>query len=587
MSMSFDIDRVKVLSRAFDSWVVEFRIPVTELLDHQRLLLHLRSVKQYLSSTQSVPENCLLFDGIVRKSHDDEFVDVVVRIKKMMVMSGAPRIVFTSEEITTDVCYSNMHAFLDIYYLDEFANIITHDRVMRAIRSAGVMLDLVDSELVASSVTEVIETQTASKNIPIAHGTLPGMGKDAEVEFFFQAVGDSTDVDLIYSTRRVKKGDLLCRKLSPEDSAIEGLNVLGHKLPPRQGFDIILSAGTNAVLSIDGMDVVAEKDGIAVVTRVSRRIRVGRTFREIPGSISVKIDPILKIDASELSELSTSHAVEITGNLRVGTKILSESEVFVSGDVEAGASITASDDILVKGRVTGAILSSQGNITTQEGVESSELHSQGEITIGGAVTNSTLEGNAVRAKSASGSRIVARKSVTLDSVDEDEGKMLTTICVGMNEFFMQRLRENQKFLETAYSNLERIKLVVGEQIFYSVTPSNTHTMLMKLLTRLRYSTNSQGRKQVDVYRQLIDTIAPTRAIIEQKEQECRNIAERMATPAVQSESIIVVKERIASRTIANVDGVKGMVDASRSGVSVKVKDGELSVTSQQGQNNEH
>lgn len=578
MKSFVNIERVRVLSRAFDSWVVEFRIPVEELLDQQRLVHHLRSVKQHISNSQSVPENCLVFDGIVRKASDEEFVDVVVRIKKLAVPSGAPRVTFADEEIAADLRYSNMHAQLDIFYLDEFDQVVTHDRVMRAIRSAGVTMELVDQELVMQKVSDILRTQNAVRGVPIAHGKLPGIGQDAEVEFFFQAVGDSHDVDLLYSTRRVRKGDLLCRKTPPRESAREGLNVLGQTLPPRAGFDILLVAGTNAVLSLDSFDVVADLDGIAIVSRVSRRIKIGRGYREIPDSITVKVDPILKIKASELTELTTSQAVEVTGTLRMGTRILSESEVFIEGDVEAGASVTAADDILIKGSVIGATLSSQGSIVTSQSVQGAEVHAQGDVTIAGDITDSSIEGNAITARSASGSRIVARKSVTLESIVSDEDKILTTICVGMNDFFLQRLRENQKFLEAAYSNLERIRMVVGDDIYDGVTSSNTHTMLMRMLTKLRQGSTTHTRKQVDVYRQLIQSIPPTKAIIAQKELECRGIAERLSEQSSNGEGIIVVKERIASRTVASIDGVQGVIEKSDQGAQITVSDGKLVVS---------
>lgn len=578
MAFFTNIDRVRVLSRAFDSWVVEFRIPVEELLDQQRLLHHLRSVKQHISRTQTVPENCLVFDGIVRKASDEEFVDVVVRIKKLAVPSGAPRVTFTEEEIAADLCFSNMHAQLDILYLDEFDHVVTHDRVMRAIRAAGVSMELLDHEIVTQKVAEVLETQNGVRGVPIAHGKLPGIGQDAEVEFFFQAVGDSRDVDLLYSTRRVRKGDLLCRKTPARESAREGVNVLGQALPPRAGFDIILTAGPNAVLSLDSTDVVADLDGIAVVTRVSRRIRIGRVYREIPDSISVKVDPILKVNASELSELTTSQAVEVTGTLRMGTRILSESEVFIEGDVEAGASVTAADDILIKGSVTGASLSTQGNIVTSQSVKDSEVHAKGDVIVSGDIVDSTIEGNAISARSAAGSRIVARKSVTLENIEIDEGKILTTICVGMNEFFLQRLRENQKFLEAAYSNLERIRMIVGDEIYVDVTSSNTHTMLMRMLTKLRHASTSHTRKQVEVYRQLIQSIPPTKAIIAQKEQECKGIAERLAEQSSNGEGMIVVKERIASRAIATIDGVQGVIEKSDHGAKIVASDGNLAAS---------
>jgi uncharacterized protein (DUF342 family) len=572
-------DSVRILSRTFDSWVVEFRVHVEELLDQSRLLHHLREVKQYLASTQSVPECCLAFDGIIRKMSEGETVDVVVRIRKMNIESGAPLVYTTDEVVGADLKYSDMHALLSIFYLDEFEQIVSHDRVMRAIRSAGISMDLVDADFVTAKVAESVTTQSTLKNIPIAHGRLPGIGTDSEIEFYINAIHDTTDVDLLYSTRRIRKGDRICRKTPPSDSAIEGLNVLGQTLPPRTGHDILLSAGANAILSLDGLDIVAECDGIAVISRVTRQLRVGRGHREVPDSVTVKVDPILKISGDQNGEITTNQAVEVIGNLKVGTKILAGGEVFVSGDVEAGVSVNSEEDILIKGEVHGASLSSQKNIVTSNNVTGSELHAHGYVAVAGDIVSSQVDGQSVTARSAKGSRIIARKSVKLQQVDEDENKILTTICVGMHDYFLQRLRENRKFIEAAHSNLERIRLVIGEEIFDQVTESNTHTMLMKFLSRIHLARNTQARKQVDVYRKLIEAIPPTRSMMIQKEKECRDIADRMSEHRESDDGVIIVQEKIRSRLIASVNGVHGVMEKSAGGKTLSLDQGKLNVSS--------
>jgi uncharacterized protein (DUF342 family) len=464
MSKTESKDKFRILTEADDSWTVEFRIPEEELLNQQLLLTHLRSVKKHISSTQTVSEHCLIFDGIVRRTNRDRYVDVVVQIRKLIVPSGAPKITFKDEAISDELFYSHMHAFLDAYYIDEFGDILTTERVLRAARAAGVIDDLLDLNLVNTAVQKIVDSQTEAHEIPIAHGKLPGVSKDAEVEFFFQAVGDSKNIDLLYSTRRAGRGDLLCRKIPSEISRQNGTNVVGKPLQPIEGFDISLIAGSNSTLSVDGLKITADCDGVVVVTRATRKVRCGRQYKEVPDSVKIKVDPVLKIDASDLTELITAQAVEVTGNLRVGARIMSEGEVFVDGNVEAGASITAAEDILVKGAVSGASLSSQANIIVSEDISSSAVHARGNVDIAGHVVDSHIDGESVTAKSVAGGKIVARKSVTLETVGSNDSKIVTTINVGAKDFYEQRLKENQEFLDSANSNLKRIRAAVGDEI---------------------------------------------------------------------------------------------------------------------------
>jgi uncharacterized protein (DUF342 family) len=572
-------ERVHILSRAFDSWVVEFRIAVSELLDQQQLLHHLRGVKQVIAETQSVSESCLVFDGILRKSREDEWVDVVVRIKKRIVESGAPRVTFRDERSVTGTTYSHMHALLDICYLDEFEQVVTLERIQRAIRDAGIAPDLVDHAMVAQKLAEVIDSQIPARAVPVAAGRLPDIGRDAEIQFYFQATADSQDLDLLYSSRRVTRGDLLCHKNPPSEGQHAGQNVLGQGLPPRAGLDINVVAGANAARSLDNLDIVAEADGVVEVQRVYRQIHLSGRIKEIPESVTVKVNPLLRLEANEVVDVATSSAVEVLGNLRVGSRIVSDSEVYVSGDVETGASVTAADDILVKGAVDGATLSSQHNIHTGRSVANSQIHAQGDVTIDGDVHGSNVSGDRIRGRTATGSRFVARRGVTLDRVGADEGGVMSTICVGMQEFFKQRLVENRQFLEMARANLERIQLIIGEDLFERVDNTNVQTILMRFLARLHLDSNSRARQQVDVYRKLIESVPPTRALIAQKKRECEDIARKLSEPKTEGDGMIIVNERIASPTIVSVNGFQGHVGASSAPVHIESNGEEVVVKS--------
>ncbi|MBL0062977.1 MAG: hypothetical protein IPP40_16205 [bacterium] len=138
----------------------------------------------------------------------------------------------------------------------------------------------------------------------------------------------------------------------------------------------------------------------------------------------------------------------------------------------------------------------------------------------------------------------------------------------MNEFFVQRLQENQSFLESAHTNMERIKMVVGEQIFENVTGSNMQAMLMKLLSRLHLDSTATGRKTSEVYRRLIEAIPPTSALIIQKEQECVEIARRLTSETRTSDGMIIVKERVSGKTVTSINGVHQTVQTTDHGVNL-------------------
>lgn len=568
---------VRIRSRAFDSWNVEFRIDVAELLDQQTLLRHLREIKQGIARLHSLPENCLVFDSIVRKERTESHVDVVVRIKKHQYEKGAPIVHFKDGVGLDETSYTHMTALMDIFYLDEFERVITHDRLMQAIRQSRVKADTVDEATALRKLEEVLATQTPVRNMVIARGQLPEIGTDAEVQFFFRAVAEPNQADQYYSSRRVSRGDLLCRKVPPTLGQKEGINVLGDRLLPRAGLDIELLPGSNVALSLDGGEIVAEADGVVVVTRRMKRKRLMEGVKEFPESVRVKVNPVLRLDGTQVIDISTSSTVEIHGNLKMGSRILTDCEVFVSGDVEEGTQIEAADDVIIQGSVTGAALSSQGSVIASRGVTNAQITARDQVMIGGHVQDSTISGDTVSLESASGSKILARKSVTLCSIEADEKNLLSTICVGMNDFFSRRLNENETFLEKARANLHQIEMIVGKEIADAVNSTNAQVMLMRLLARLRAESGNQTRQQVAMLRRLLEAIPPTRAMIEEKELECHELTERLSSRASQDESIIVIRERVAARTIVGIDGAETEIEPAEGKTVIQRRGDELDI----------
>jgi len=566
---------VRIRSRAFDSWNVEFRLDVAELLDQQTLLRHLREIKQGIANLHSLPETSLIFDGIVRKERTESHVDVVVRIKKQQYEKGAPAVHFKEGIGADETRYSHMTALIDIFYLDEFERVVTHDRLMQAVRQSRVRADIVDDAVLLRKLEEALATQAPIRNVVIARGQLPEIGSDAEIQFYFQAVAEPGHADQYYSSRRVSRGDLLCRKIPPTAGQRDGMNVLGDRLMPRNGLDIELLPGANAALSLDGSEIVAEADGVVVISRQLKRKRLMEGVKEFPASVRVKVNPVLRLDGNQVHDITTSNTVEVVGNLKMGSRILTDCEVFISGDVEEGSQIEAADDVIVQGCVIGASLSSHGNVIANQGISNAQITARDQVVIGGHVQNSTISGDTVTLGSAAGSKILARKSVTLRSIETDEKNLLSTICVGMNDFFARRLSENEVFLEKARANMHQIEMIVGKEIADTVNSTNAQVMLMRLLARLRAESGQQSRQQVDTLRRLLEAIPPTRAMIEQKEFECRELSEKLSSRTAEDESIIVVRERIAARFIVGIDGVEAELEPSNGEVTIRRHDDEL------------
>jgi uncharacterized protein (DUF342 family) len=549
----------KVLSQTFDSWNVQFRIEVSELLNQEVLLRHLRGIKRQLSEKSGAPESHLLFDGILRKIRTEEYVDVVVRIKRKSFEKGEPNVHFKDGIGYDGTRYSNMRALLDIYYLDSFEKPIMLDRIERIIREAKVATGLVNLPVVTSRLKEVIDQQKPIKDIEIATGRFSDLGKDAEVEFFFQAVAEKGKTDEYYSSRRVRTGDILCKLIPATVGEKAGFNVFGEELPPVKGLDIELEADTGVVLSFDGTEAISEEDGVVVISREIQRIKTTQGAKEIPRKIRLRVNTVLRVEGTQVLFLETSKTVEVIGNLCMGSKILTNCDVYVTGDVEEGVLIEAGADVIVEGAVRGASIRSDANIITQGDVTESDIKAKDQLIIKGRVKNSSLSGDEVTACSISNSKVIARLKATLNRIDSDEDNVLSTICVGMSDYFRQRVFDNEKFLRVAKENLARIEIAVGEDIMENVTPNNIQNMLLKVLARNKIGKDISSKRQASIYRKLLESIPPMREMVKLKEQENINLQKRFDEEPDAENSMVVIKEKMSSRAVISVNGIEAEV----------------------------
>jgi uncharacterized protein (DUF342 family) len=549
----------RVLSQTFDSWNVQFRIEVLELLNQEVLLRHLRGIKRQLSEKSGAPESHLLFDGILRKIRTNEYVDVVVRIKRKSFEKGEPCVHFKDGIAQDGTRYSNMRALLDIYYLDTLEKPIMLDRIERIIREAKVASGLVNLPVVKSRLKEVIDQQKPIRDVEIASGRFSDFGKDAEVEFFFQAVAERGKTDEYYSSRRVRAGDILCKLIPATVGEKGGYNVFGEDLLPRKGQDIELVAETGVVLSFDGTEAISEEDGVVVISRDLQRVKTTQGAKEIPRKIKLRVNTVLRVEGTQVLFLETSKTVEVIGNLCMGSKILTNCDVYVTGDVEEGVLIEAGADVIVEGAIRGASIRSDANVITQGDVSESDIQAKDQLIIKGRVKNSSLLGNEVTACSISNSKVIARIKATLDRVDDDEDDVLSTICVGMSEFFRQRVFDNEKFLRVAKENLARIEIAVGEDIMENVNSNNIQNMLLKVLARNKIGEDMTSKRQASIYRKLLESIPPMREMVKLKEQENMNLQKRFEEGTDTENNMVVIKEKMSSRTVISVNGIEAEV----------------------------
>jgi uncharacterized protein (DUF342 family) len=548
----------KIVSQSFESWNVQFRIPKAELQDQESLLYHLRGIKYDLAAQFDLPETCMIFDCILERQELDDSVDIVVRIKRNRLEKGDPKIHLKDGIAQDGTRYSKMRALMDLHYWDDFEKQITMERIRRAIQDVEVDLKLLQQDLIVDKLKEVLHSQTTAKDIEIAVGRFPEIGQDAEIEFCFQACTDLSRMNEYLSARRVHAGDVLCRLIPATTGAKQGVNVVGEILKPGKGMDIELEAGSGVILSSDGVDAIADIDGIVVITRVIRNITTPYTIKEIPKKVTLTVNPVMKIEGDQVLDIETNKTVEVIGSLRMGSKIVTSCEIHITGDVESGT-LLAGACIAVNGHITHSTISSDTTILAHGIISQSTLKAKESLLLSGEVNHSKLSGDEVIADSIKSSEIIAKSKVELNRIDDDGENGISKVYVGMNEFYKQRILENEKFQQTAIEKLERIEKIVGKDIMEQITSANVQTMLLKVLARNRAGQSLDSKRQAAVFRTLLESIPAFRDMIEWKKSENINLQKRLKSEKDESSNRLVIKERIGTRTFVTVNGVEAEV----------------------------
>jgi len=560
----------KIIGKGRDHWKVLLRLSFEELLDNRKLLKKLLHVKEYISETEDVPLSLLNYEGIIERRQSDKEMNVTVRIVRLPIEKGEPTIRFQEKLAKDGTPYPDMSAVMDLYPLDSSEQRITFKKVLVAIEQSGVSEDIFSPLLVRQKVRQVAETMLCLKNVPIAVGTLPEIGKDAEVEFFFSAVPSEKNSLEYYSSRRVKKGDIVCRKILPSEGKTSGINVKGKLNPPRKGMDIELKALKGITLSCDSLQAIADKDGMVVVKWVETEKKLPQGRKVIPTEVQLKVNPVLKIKGEEVVNITTSEAVEIEGNLKIGSRIITDGEVHIAGSVEEGAVVRSLDDITVEGNVTKADLSSDMNIIANGNVTDSKIVAKNDVIVGGEIRHTKVIGQNISASRISGSKIMAQQKLTVDYLDEDESDVASSIAVGVQEFLRSRYEENKEFLEHAQANMQKIVGTIGEPFSSAVTHSNIQQQWVHFCAQSRSDKKNYTRNQLVDLKTLFQNIPTLKTLIQEKRKENEKIERRMKE-AGNEETTIVVREKVGKRVDVKINRISKELEASPTGVRIENK----------------
>lgn len=239
---------------------------------------------------------------------------------------------------------------------------------------------------------EAIDKLLSEKNylhiVQIAKGAAPIDGKDGELEELFARKAEQAldleesdslaglDLKMRYIVHTVQKGDVICR-IKPPSAASDGMNVCGHVLHGKEGSPVHIPQGENTVLTDHGMALSASISGIITVEKENFTVRNQR---------------IIMTDV----------------NAMMG-KINCDGDLFIRGNIEDGATVSATGNIIISGDVRSGKINSGGTLLIQGEAKGS---TESSLEAGGQIQCPIMEGISVHAKGNIYADVIANCSVT-------------------------------------------------------------------------------------------------------------------------------------------------------------------------------
>ncbi|MEZ3426116.1 MAG: FapA family protein [Lachnospiraceae bacterium] len=242
------------------------------------------------------------------------------------------------------------------------------------------------------NIEEAIAKELYCTDIVAAQGQEPREGKDAVIEYYFNAdakarptVKDDGSVDFFHlnTISHCKAGDVLAR-LTPADLGENGTNIMGAVIKPAAVKNLLLKYGKNVELAEDKLTLKAQVSGHVVLEEER-----------------VVVSNVLELKSVDIS----------TGNIDY------DGSVTVTGNVQANFSVRAKGNIVVNGLVESAYLEASGDIIIARGMAGMN---KGELKAGGNVVAKFLEsakvsaGGYITAESILHSTVMAGKEITVD-----------------------------------------------------------------------------------------------------------------------------------------------------------------------------
>lgn len=241
--------------------------------------------------------------------------------------------------IAVDISKDEMHGTITVDAPAMGGADASFEQIESALKTQGIIAGIDEAKI-----NDFVDNPIYSTPVEVASAILPEDGQDSYLDYKFETdpeklkakESDKGDINFkeLNQIQNVVKGQVLAVRILAT-RGVAGKTLMGRYLEAKNGKDIPVTLGQNAVFDSDGLTIIADVDGQVLLS-------AGR----------ITVEPLLNLDAVNIK----------SGNINfLGT-------VIIHGNVEDGFSVKASGDVDIGGIVGKANIEADGNIIIHQGV---------------------------------------------------------------------------------------------------------------------------------------------------------------------------------------------------------------------------
>lgn len=387
--------------------------------------------------------------------------------------------------IKLEVASDLMAAFLS--KTKSFDEDVTTGEIKEVLFDKGIISGMMSDEMVDGFIAS---TGFKTQSFRVAKGIRPIQGQDARVEFFFntdylKAGGMDEDGNIDFKQRGeiplVEKGTVLAEKTPVVESRC-GQNIYGDEVSTEKGDDVALKFGNGAVLSEDGLKILANVRGYPKYSLAG--VVYVHDIYTAAGDVDF-----------ETGHIEFDGNVHVKGCIKAGFKVKGND---VSSAELDGGIVEADGDLKVNGGINEGRIYARGSVYAKF-IHSSEIVCMGDVHVQKEIVDSTIEASGAcvidHGKLIS-SRVTAKMGLSARNVGTEMSSP-STIKVGHDAFTEKEIKKNRARVAAL-----KKEIAVKEEKKAGLKSENAE--LQKKITELAHVQDRAQLEQRDVEQQMAD-----------------------------------------------------------------------------------